>query len=418
MLLLLALAAVLPTKRPDSFAVLFTTRAVSEDACNDIHNCRLLFDVVWGCLVTIFACIWVSVHPNVPPPKPTPPPTDGPIWQRVKWRLIDSRGPLRSRFKLMLVAVLAPELIAGFAGRQLAIAWHMSKKYEISLTHGFFIGMGGFVDGAGHPIVTFAQIEQPGVLPAIRKTSESAIEDKSKGDAFSKGVAFFQGLWFVVQCIARTAQRLPLTELEAATLAFAVVNIFTWLLWWGKPLDVRDPLVIEVYPEDNTGPLQEPRSWLSKMSSLIGVAYDVEEYDPLANDAVPTFWFTSTNDLAAMHDRTWSLAIFGELLVATIFGAIHCVAWHIIFPSVAERWLWRASALLIAGIPLSLLAILWLDGLCDFVPVGSFDALFSFAILGYIPARLILLVLPFTALRDLPSATFVDVDWSVYIPHL
>ncbi|KAJ7897947.1 hypothetical protein B0H14DRAFT_2224884, partial [Mycena olivaceomarginata] len=63
----------------------------------------------------------------------------------------------------------------------------------------------------------------------------------SKGDALSKGMALFQGLWFTLQCLARVHQTLPVTELEAATLAFAVVNIFIWILWWNKPLDVQRP---------------------------------------------------------------------------------------------------------------------------------------------------------------------------------
>ncbi|KAJ7209264.1 hypothetical protein GGX14DRAFT_364947, partial [Mycena pura] len=44
--------------------------------------------------------------------------------------------------------------------------------------------------------------------------------------------------------LARVVQRLPVTELKVATLAFAVLNVFIWALWWGKPLDVQDPIVI------------------------------------------------------------------------------------------------------------------------------------------------------------------------------
>ena len=35
-------------------------------ACNDINNCRTLPAIVYGCLVTIFACTWLSLHPNIP----------------------------------------------------------------------------------------------------------------------------------------------------------------------------------------------------------------------------------------------------------------------------------------------------------------------------------------------------------------
>ncbi|KAJ7059141.1 hypothetical protein C8F01DRAFT_1370743 [Mycena amicta] len=411
MLLLLALAVVLPTKYSESSGVpliSFTTRSASEDACKDIDSCRKLFDIVWGCLVTVFACIWVAVHPNVPPPPPSPLPKGSSLWHQVKWRVIDSQGPLRSRLKLMLVGLLAPEFIAGFAGRQLVAAWYFSKEYDVSLTHGFFICMGGFVDKDRHPIVTSAQINHPEVLSAIQRTTEAAIQDKSKGDVFSKGIAFFQGLWFVLQCIARAAQHLPLTELEVATLAFAVVNILTWLLWWSKPLDIRDPLVIEI-SSNGTPPPQEPRTWWNKFRTLLGGNYDREDYNPLANNAVPTFWCTSYEDDDALDMDYWALAFFGEFLVATIFGAIHCIAWHSAFPSNVEMWLWQISAVLVTGVPVAVLVIAGL---------ASYSALFFVSALVYILGRLILLVLPFTALRAVSPATFVDVNWSVYIPHL
>ncbi|KAJ7700382.1 hypothetical protein B0H17DRAFT_890771, partial [Mycena rosella] len=172
---------------------------------------RKLFDIVWGCLTTIFACTWVSMHPNVPPPDQS--------WLAHLWR----------RLKMMLIAVLAPEVIVGFAARQWLVARSFSKgtyvrlavilrtdiparvEFNVSTTHGFFFCMGGFLTN---------------------------IIDKSKGDVFSKGVALAQALWFVIQCLARIHQHLPVTELEVATLAFAVVNVFVWLLWWAKPLHV------------------------------------------------------------------------------------------------------------------------------------------------------------------------------------
>jgi hypothetical protein len=48
------------------------------DSCDDINNCRRLFDIVWGCATTIFAATWVSVHPNLPPPNQS--------WLVLLWR--------------------------------------------------------------------------------------------------------------------------------------------------------------------------------------------------------------------------------------------------------------------------------------------------------------------------------------------
>ncbi|KAJ7130480.1 hypothetical protein C8R44DRAFT_614235, partial [Mycena epipterygia] len=196
------------------------------DSCDDINNCRRLFDIIWGCVTTIFACTWVSVHPNVPPPN------QGRL-QLFWWRL-----------KMMLIAVIAPELMVGFAARQFFAAQRFSKEkgLPITLTHGFFISMGGFVSRKRHPIVTIKQLtENAEYMSAIHDVEAEDISDKSKGDAFTKGIALLQGLWFGTQCLARLHQHLPITQLEVATLAFAVVNILIWSLWWAKPLGVNRP---------------------------------------------------------------------------------------------------------------------------------------------------------------------------------
>ncbi|KAJ6554618.1 hypothetical protein B0H19DRAFT_910377, partial [Mycena capillaripes] len=187
---------------------------------------RKLFDIVWGCLATIFAATWVSVHPNVPPPNQSR--------LSLFWR----------RLRMMLVAIIAPELMVGFATRQFFTARRYSKvcaEYHISKTHGFFISMGGFVSRMGHhPITTPKQLQDIArYLTDIHAVDVEDIKDKSKGDTLSKGVALFQGLWFITQCIARVHQNLPFTDLEVATLAFSVVNVLIWGLWWNKPLDVQ-----------------------------------------------------------------------------------------------------------------------------------------------------------------------------------
>jgi hypothetical protein len=45
--------------------------------------------------------------------------------------------------------------------------------------------------------------------------------------------------------------------------------------------------------------------------------------------------------------RDASLAI----VIASVFGAIHCVGWTLAFPSSAERILWKAASASITGIP-------------------------------------------------------------------
>ncbi|KAK7451697.1 hypothetical protein VKT23_012376 [Stygiomarasmius scandens] len=70
--------------------------------------------------------------------------------------------------------------------------------------------------------------------------------DKSRGDAISKIVVIGQTLWFIIQCIARAIEGLPITNLEIMTLAFAMLNFITYFMWWSKPQGVHYPIKIDI----------------------------------------------------------------------------------------------------------------------------------------------------------------------------
>ena len=53
-------------------------------------------------------------------------------------------------------------------------------------------------------------------------TTEVEIDDRSKGDGLSKGIALLQITWFIIQLVARRFQGLTITELELTTAALAV----------------------------------------------------------------------------------------------------------------------------------------------------------------------------------------------------
>ncbi|KAJ7903327.1 hypothetical protein B0H14DRAFT_3122723 [Mycena olivaceomarginata] len=349
------------------------------DACDDINNCRKLFDIVWGCIATIFACTWVSVHPNVPPPRQS--------WLALLWR----------RLKMMLIAVVAPELINHWT--------HSAREEydEISMTHGFF-----YIHG---------RLDDPEFLAGIQSTDAKDIMDRSKGDALSKGLALAQGLWFCVQYFARIRQHLAVTQLEVATLAFAVVNVFIWALWWGKPLDVQRPIVVgPLKAEEANVTRSRGLSVLVKFFGVIAGNYNWgsadDNYDPLSSSSVPSFW-------ASHPDKNKTEVIFGflfECLVGTVFGAIHCAAWNAGFPTAEEMWIWRSCLLSVTAIPILALASSWLIHIDFLADLGAMLVLFLPLI--YVLARIPLLLLPFIALRSLPPAVLTDVNWSVYIPHL
>ena len=90
-------------------------------------------------------------------------------------------------------------------------------------------------------VLSFEQFQELVRDPEISTINIDAeeIKDKSKGDLLSKTIAILQTTWFIIQCIARGAQGLALTELELVTIALASLNAITYFFWWDKPLECQ-----------------------------------------------------------------------------------------------------------------------------------------------------------------------------------
>ena len=238
-----------------------TVTVLNTPACICPADQRTIWGILWSCLATIFACAWVSVHPNIPAPNES-----------------SSRIFLR-RLELMFWAVVAPEMIITWALRQWSGARRLEKLYKGELSnllihpqmlnhrilrlergwtkaHGHFIQMGGFMLFEGNvakgvlsperfsKLLTAGKIDFPTV--AVEE-----IEDRSKADGFGKTIAVGQTLWFVAQCIARRAQNFDLTLIELLTLSLAVLNGLMYFLWWHKSLDVRRPICVYLLDKHN-----------------------------------------------------------------------------------------------------------------------------------------------------------------------
>jgi len=66
---------------------------------------------------------------------------------------------------------------------------------------------------------------------------------------------------------------------------------------------------------------------------------------------VPTFYAAYN-----VNDHYDFIPFAPVMCVATVFGAIHCIAWSFHFATLQERWVWRISAILVSGLPISLVA--------------------------------------------------------------
>ena len=312
-----------------------------------------------------------------------------------------------------------------------------------SMTHGFFIIMGGFHlferssketgnDNRGipqeddkplHPLQANDLVRFDGYSEFSMPT-EAEIKDKGKSDWLAKALVLLQTSWFVMQCIARAIEHLPVTHLEIVTLAYAAMNFVIYVFWWNKPLNVNRP--VRVFRKSEPGetqpqvpePISEARelTWEVIHNGLVAIFFFIigsqdEDFDLSREDRVPRFWAntSATGDEAAIADAIM-------LGVGVCFGAIHCIAWNFSFPTPTQSLMWRISSVSITAMPIYILLGFILAALVD---SRNLDLILIFpAGMLYILARAVTLVLAFTSLRDLPPGAYETIHWTTFIPHI
>jgi hypothetical protein len=478
----------------------------SLSSCDNLQHCRTLLNIIWSCVVTIFSCTWVAVHPNIPGPH------DG-------WFAISLR-----RLALMGLAIIAPEAIILWSIRQWIVARTLAGEHRGALifsdvlnscsclvfiaigwtrTHAYFAIMGGFMlcENETELYTLKRQLDTKDPAKSLEffmsriNITEREIKDKSKGDMLSKVLVLLQTGWFVLQCIARLVEHLPLTELELVTIGFAILNLATYIFWLDKPLNVGCPVRIFVekqisengrsggeYDGGGAGETREGSrgSELEELKDIgILVSAQLAEYGSTIRNApgvirgvvsdtiqdtmgsvrdngmsfviwnwVRTIWkhmfwtplgvfidwLFGHDDRPQEETRVCTLfagslnkntdAIGAGLiatLVASIFGAVHCIAWSFPFPSHAEKILWRICSMCITCMPWPVFActvIIAVDWSRPAWLTICVRATGYTLICFYITARITLLVQAFMSLRSLPPGAYETVYWTTYIPHI
>ncbi|KAG2129441.1 hypothetical protein DEU56DRAFT_860936 [Suillus clintonianus] len=365
---------------------------------------RTLWSIVSTCTLTILACTYGAIHPNIPSPNDSS--------FHILWR----------RFVIMLVALAAPDVIIAWALRQRLWTQHIttqfqdhfsihnpkdwseiniderveapaeqhedhagthtlvkyaegyegthtrakplkenfgvdvseqSQDYRWTQTHSFFVLMGGFmlyVDGE-----PFQTLSPDHLLNLIRTRSicgptltAKQIRDRSKGNVVSKGLILIQVSWFVLQLLSRAIYHLETTQFEVGTLAFAVLNFVTYALWWNKPLDVKCPHPVywkstESKPEVYVVPKNNDSMPLhTTIISAMDTFVKFFGIDATSSSKlrVATFDGVCPVELNSRESKALTLAGYAT---GIIFSAIHCAAWFYVFPTYEEQLLWQTS---------------------------------------------------------------------------
>ncbi|KAF8659465.1 hypothetical protein AX16_001832 [Volvariella volvacea WC 439] len=450
-----------------------TITAVLTGGAYSAHKTRTIFDILYSCLGIIFLCTYMSIHHNIPDQNHS--------WAR--------KTALKVR--TMLYAVLAPEVVIMWALRQRILAGEMAnsawgKERKWTRTHGFFLQMGGLMleieKGKKYEVILGGQTSRLSTLSEARvenipRIRQKEIADHGKGDILAKAIVVLQTSWFVVQCIARHVEGLVLTELELVTLAFAALNVITYVLWWDKPLNVEYPIYIDKEGNRVDGPEDiEEEAWYVKLWNLItgksswkvlgscghgasisqGVRKDFETGDAskiLWKEAVEKPFAAIFGPLMEMTNVQWHRAatsvhpfyaawLDGEqhrLLfvyasaIGVLFGGIHLIGWNYPSLTTTELWLWRSCSLVVTVIP-AIITISWplkIDwwrkqhsaaaGWYSSDPLVHCVLWFLVIRVGsplYIAARIAIIFLAFFSLRRLPESAYKDIDWSDFIPHI
>ncbi|KAI0057726.1 hypothetical protein BV25DRAFT_1919910 [Artomyces pyxidatus] len=293
---------------------------------------------------------------------------------------------------------------------------------EWTTRHGFFIIMGGFhfyEDGkplfplSGRDIVEL--VKAGDLIPP----TEEEIRGWSQGDALSKLIAIVQTLWFVIQCIARRAEDLPIAQLEIMTLAYTTITVAMYICWWYKPLNVNGPVRIAGKTLPDPVLVEQSPWYLSTFEAAIGSADRL--VDLRQHSHVPTFY--CGGPAGAPIDGGYSgLSGSAAVVASMIFGAVHCAAWNYVFPSTAESLIWRISSAIIVAVPgamsiTALIASTLKDTALAGVSGANLVAVFAMGGPAYVAARMLLLTLSFTTLRALPPGAYQAVQWTLKIPH-
>ena len=221
-----------------------------------------------------------------------------------------------------------------------------------TLVHSLYANMGGLLytsawdvqDGGPvtYPITTQSIVEecdQEATCPLKDLVLEKDdIEDKSKADWLLKAIAISQILWLILNVATRGITKLPVTQLEIATVAFSLMAVATYAVNWWKPKDIVTPTTLGIPTR------------LFQKANLEGFVKRLL----VPSAASSTIYYGNRkrieNDIVWMQGDTpliWGLMGISSL----VFGGLHCLAWNFDFPTDAELVLWRVASLATSALP-------------------------------------------------------------------
>ena len=298
----------------------------------------------------------------------------------------------------------------------------------------------------------------------ITNIPEEAILDRAQSNSISKALLIFQVGWFCANCLSRLIQHLPLSLLEVSTAAHALCTLLTYFVWWKKPLNVPEPIILrgnearEVYTllKCSRDEYKEALEMAREMAQRVAPGMTPKMAPKMAAEMTPRMPIESANIVPAAnvllgillmdgtpeeppfdHPVDGNVQAFpgsfennfhkGPLVEWTVtavspilYGLIHLLAWNDQFPTPLERRLWRVSSVVITssgltGVSLMLMGRLFVNDLKQAYVLVSAVSLITVL---HVLASGFLLVESFRQLFFLGPAAYQLPSWSNFWPHL
>ncbi|KAH8667716.1 hypothetical protein BGZ61DRAFT_364844 [Ilyonectria robusta] len=395
---------------------------------------RGTIDIIWSCSLVLFACTWTVLHTNLPE-------------EGESIKLITLR-----KIRWAIWALFSPEIVMVGAAYQWSSARASMKEMQAEghlhwkMAHSFFADSGGFLLRCPHyppfPIQArgIMYLVSQNHIP-VPKVTRREILDRSKTNKLGKTLALMQSLYLVCQVVARYIQGLEISSLEILTLSFLSCTIPTYIFWLEKPLDCDFPVYID---------LNIPISTILAAADIADETYRCTPLDFVEGTSLRAWnrrqCFNNAFGLKQQPLRRVpndSVPVAGPCLALIVWlftllhAAIQVSAWNIEVPTEAENILWRTFSI-------SILLEVFFWGIIDMISIWpgfnytitlfwiwekrttrtdsfwhrwALNGLSMAGTLVYFAAKLGLIVLSLTTLRQMPQSVYNTVRWTSFLPH-
>lgn len=283
----------------------------------------------------------------------------------------------------------------------------------------------------------------------VAEMTKDDVMARGSADILTKSIVLLQTGWFVLQFLARVASHLPITELEVATIGFAILNFIIYVLWWNKPYNMDRKISFKPNWEKIEAEaklhgtlcdtcrekLRPPRRQEDASDAVVQKSHQAPEdlpgrFHPIYKLVLA--WMhkpyqllaTLVNEGVERLGKTLAPVHVPLIVIGMAFGGIHCVAWSFQFPSSIERDLWRVCSLIsvaVPAVPSVLSSLGWEEPLYRILDFDKNSRKnLAVIVLGsvYALSRTILLTIAFSTLRALPLGALKAIQWTTFIPHI